>query len=129
MYLVGAFAAEGLRLAPPPEAAASSSRAGGGAKGADAQSGSAAERDGAGSKRKGKAARTNKCRLVIVNRGPTLDEELAALKIEVDVDRVCEELLRQLGLPSPPPYCTDADPLRRRVVQPHDGEPSAVWRF
>ena len=120
---------EGLRLAPPPEAAASSSRAGGGAKGADAQSGSAAERDGAGSKRKGKAARTSKCRLVIVNRGPTLDEELAALKIEVDVDRVCEELLRQLGLPSPPPYCTDADPLRRRVVQPHDGEPSAEWRF
>ena len=96
----------GLRLAPPPGEA------------------SAAD----GKKRKGKAL-TSRCRLAIVNKGTALDEELAAIKIEADVDAVCEELRKQLGYPPPPPYIAEEDPLRKRVLVPREGEPRSEWNF
>ena len=80
-------------------------------------------------KKKATRVRPSVCRLAIVNRGKALDEDLASIKIEADVDAVCEELLRQLGLPLPPPYRVEDDPLRKRVIQPNAGEPSAQWTF
>jgi hypothetical protein len=68
-----------------------------------------------------------KCRLAIINRGPTLDEELAALKLDADVDAVAAELLRLLGLPPPAEYALERDPLRAHVTLPRAGEPAAPW--
>ena len=67
------------------------------------------------------------CRLVIINKGVTLDEEIAEIKIEADVDEVSGMLLRHLGLPLPPPYDPQADPLLAAAVAPAPGEPQAPW--
>ena len=78
--------------------------------------------------RRGKT-RTAKCALAIVNRGPTVDEEFAAIKIDADVDDVARGLLERLGLPLPPPYDPTTDPFTRRAVAPRDGEPRGKWTF
>ena len=84
-------------------------------------------RGGAGDARSRKPS--SPCRLVVINRGKAVDEELAALKIDADVDDVAVELHRLLGLPPPPPYRPEEDPLFRRAMAPREGEPAAPWRF
>ena len=74
-----------------------------------------------------KRGASSKCRLAIINRGPCLDEELAAVRLDADVDAVMAKLLGQLGLPPPPEYDIERDPLRARVTKPHQGEPLAPW--
>lgn len=69
------------------------------------------------------------CQLAIVGKGPVLDQELAVLKIDDDVDLVAGELLRLLGLPTPPPYNHATDPLLSAAEEPFEGEPSAPWRI
>jgi len=71
-------------------------------------------------------ARGKKCALAIVSRGRTFDEDLAALKIDDDVDAIFAGLLARLDLPTPPPYDFDADPFVRTAVPcTHD----APWTF
>ena len=67
------------------------------------------------------------CKLAIVTMGDALDQELAALKIEADVDTVMKELLRLLGLATPQPYRADADGLWSRVLPAKPDEPRAPW--
>ena len=107
----------GLRLAPPPAPRASGDGGGAGAT---------------GKRRRGKtasAAGTSVCRLAMINRGKALDEELAAVRIESDVDEVMRLLLKHLGLPEPPPYEPSTDPLLQMAEQPRAGEPGAPWRI
>ena len=59
----------------------------------------------------------------------SLDEELAAVKMSADVDKVMPRLLRALGLPDPPEYVAEADPLLGAAEAPHAGEPDAPWRI
>ena len=65
----------------------------------------------------------------MINRGKALDEELAAVRIESDVDEVMRLLLKHLGLPEPPPYEPSTDPLLQMAEQPRAGEPGAPWRI
>lgn len=69
------------------------------------------------------------CQLAIVGRGKVLDQELAVVKIDEDVDLVAAELLRLLGIPPPPEYSFDADPMLQAAEEPFEGEPSAPWRI
>ena len=105
---------KGVRLAGAEEAPAEA--AGGGGRGGRG-----------GAKRPRRRAAVRPCRLVIINRGRALDEDLAELKIEADVDEVAAKLLRELGLPPPPPYDPQADPLLAAAVPPAAGEPRPPW--
>ena len=93
-----------------------------------ATSGSSASKRRRGGKSSGAGApAVAACKLVIINQGPALDEELAALKISDDVDTVAQRLLQHLGLPSPPPeYDPQLDPLFDLAVPAHAGEPVGV---
>ncbi|KAL1507082.1 hypothetical protein AB1Y20_007943 [Prymnesium parvum] len=81
----------------------------------------------AGGKKRGRDVAP--CLLAIVGRGKVLDEEMAVVKIEEDVDIVAEELLSLLGMPPPPPYSHASDPLLLAAEQPFEGEPAAPWRI
>lgn len=69
------------------------------------------------------------CKLAIVNRGPAVDEEFAALKIDADVDAVARGLLARLDVAEPPPYDFGGDPFTARAVAPADGEPRGEHTF
>ena len=109
----------GVRLAPPPQESVTDAAPTG-------------NKDGKAAKRrrgKGSSAKTSPCRLAIITRGKALDEELAAVKMSADVDKVMPRLLRALGLPDPPEYVAEADPLLGAAEAPHAGEPDAPWRI
>ena len=107
---------KGLRLATAvEESAATASKGSRGGGGASVH------------KRPRRRTAVRPCQLVIINKGPTLDEELAALKIEHDVDATAAALVRHLGLPPPPPYDPRADPLLADALAPEPGEPRAPW--
>ena len=80
-----------------------------------------------GNKKRSRSARP--CRLAIVGKGKVLDEELAILKIEEDVDVVARGLLRCLGLPEPPQYDPERDGILLDAMPPLPGEPAAPWRI
>ena len=73
--------------------------------------------------------REEACSLVVVNKGPVCDEELAVLKIEEDVDATMAALLRELQVPRPPDYAASEDAVLRAAVEPPQGErrPRAEW--
>lgn len=73
--------------------------------------------------------RPTQCKLAIVNRGPAVDEEFAALKIDADVDAVARGLLARLDVAEPPPYDFGGDPFTARAVAPADGEPRGEHTF
>jgi len=83
--------------------------------------------DAGGATMKRRRAAVSRCQLVIINKGPTLDEDIAALKIEADVDEVAAALLRHLGLPNPPPYEGRTDPMLADVVPLAPGDPEPPW--
>ena len=56
------------------------------------------------------------CKLAIVNKGKTTDQQYASLKIKSDVDAVSEALLAALGLPPAPEYDVARDPFVASVV-------------
>jgi len=62
-----------------------------------------------------------------VSKGNVLDQELAAVKIDGDVDEVARELLRLLGVAEPPAYEPSRDPFAAQAVPPFAGEPAAPW--
>jgi hypothetical protein len=121
----------GLRLAPTTalvdgdEAPITASSKGAG--GSSNEHGGSSGDSHARPKKHRRRASVRPCRLVIINKGATLDEEIAELKIEADVDEVSGMLLRHLGLPLPPPYDPQADPLLAAAVAPAPGEPQAPW--
>jgi hypothetical protein len=55
------------------------------------------------------------------------DEELAAVKIDEDVDVVMVALMRELGLEPPPPYEFERDALMAEAVTAAPGEPVSPW--
>ena len=119
----------GLRLATTGEATAGTAGEVAGGGGGSGGSGGG-EGDARASKRsRPRPGRVSRCRLAIVNKGATLDEELAELKIERDVDEVAAALLAHLGLPAPPPYDARRDPLLAAAVDPAPGEPRSSWRI
>ena len=67
------------------------------------------------------------CLLCVVNRGDVCDEELAALKIECDVDVAMSGLLGALEIPPPPAHDPSDDPLAKAAIEPEAGEPRAPW--
>ena len=73
------------------------------------------------------------CLLAIVNKGKTMDENIAVLKIEEDVDAVMRALLDELGIDtsasSIPPYTTDRDYVLNHAVAENAGEPAPEWRI
>ena len=121
----------GLRLAPPlppakppaakPPAKRSKSPIGGSGSGGSGGSGAAAA---AGTRR---AAKPRPCLLAIVSRGDVLDEELATVRIDDDVDGVMAELLPLLRVPPPPPYDPATDALVAQAVAPLEGELAAPF--
>ena len=90
----------GLRLAPPPAKA---------------------------SPKSSRRTKPRPCLLAVVSRGDVLDQELATIKIDDDVDGVAAELLQLLGVPPPPEYEPAADPFVQQAVAPFPGEPAAPW--
>ena len=112
----------GLRLAPPPPpppSAMAPSTAAPPAKKSKSprQAGKAAAA----------ASKPRPCLLAIVSRGDVLDEELASVRIDDDVDGVMAELLPLLRVPPPPPYDPATDALVAEAVPPLEGEPAAPF--
>ena len=100
----------GLRLAPPPARKVS-------AKAPAAKA----------SRRAFVVRKPRPCILAVVSKGDVLDQELAAVKIDGDVDEVARELLRLLGVAEPPAYEPSRDPFAAQAVPPFAGEPAAPW--
>eukprot|EP00658_Telonema_sp_P-2_P078875 TRINITY_DN7490_c0_g1_i1.p1 TRINITY_DN7490_c0_g1~~TRINITY_DN7490_c0_g1_i1.p1 ORF type:complete len:290 (+),score=46.98 TRINITY_DN7490_c0_g1_i1:193-1062(+) len=53
----------------------------------------------------------SRCKLAIVNQGQVVDQELAELKLDLDVDEAMVELLNELGVDSPSEYDPARDPI------------------
>ena len=51
-----------------------------------------------------------------MSKGEVLDQELAAVKIDGDVDEVSRELLRLLGVAEPPAYEPSRDPFAAQAT-------------